>query len=145
MCVNRYRSPTEILGAFSRFDYTLDGNDGMFAIARIVDKAAKTVRADKAYLGKALPFDFVTRPEIEMLMVIKEHALQAWDKASNRNSKLKVSEFCKSSFKYNRLKSRDFLEDYWSDVDELVRCIHEYHQLAKKKGYPYLDLSDLLA
>lgn len=139
------RKPDDILNAFARYDYTLNGNDGMFALARIVDKAARTGRADKHYRGIALPFDFVTRPEIEMLMVIKEGKLRAWNAAREKRPTLKVSEFCKSELRIKSSKSRSYLERYWSDPDELVRCIREYHRIAEKKREPYLDLHDLIA
>ena len=81
----RLRKPADIIARFLRYDYPSEAGDGKLVLARIVDKEAKTGRADRSYHGRVIPFDFVTRPEIEMLAVIKEDAESRWDAARRKD------------------------------------------------------------
>ena len=137
----RLRKPADIIARFLRYDYPSEAGDGKLVLARIVDKEAKTGKADRSYHGRVIPFDFVTRPEIEMLAVIKEDAESRWDAARRKDKQLNVSQFCKAELGLS--KSFAQLEKYWADVDELVWCIGAYHKKHGKSGL--LDISDLLA
>lgn len=119
------RSARDIAAKFLRYDYPSPNGDGQIVVARVTDKEPKKGKADKALAGRAIPIDFITRPEIETLVVIAEGAQQKWERARSRNRQLKISEFCKGELGLPDVKKETFLVEYWSDVDKLVRCIRE--------------------
>lgn len=48
-------------------------------------------------------------------------------------TKMKPSEYCKAVLKMKQVKSRDFVENYFSDVDKLKSAIKAYSRTAKKR------------
>lgn len=139
------RGTRDIAAKFLRYSYPSPNGDGKILLARITDKEAKTGRADKVLSARAIPVDFVTRPEIEALIVIGENAQREWDKAREKTPTLKISSFCIESLGLKDVKAEAFLRDYWADVNKLVSCIEQYHRLSVKRGRKNFDLSDLVA
>lgn len=145
-------SAKDILDRFGSLSYCSDeciANDDQFVIARIRDRKSEGCRLDRKLKGRAIPIDFLTYPEIEMLIVLREGLLPEFDKAK-RKQKMKVSDFCNSlplARGYKTVKSYKFLNDYWSNVDDLVDAILEYRKrLPKSKRLdPHQPtLSDML-
>ena len=59
-------------------------------------------------------------------------------------SHTKPSNFCKDRLKLSSVKSKEFIEDYFDDIDDLLNAIKEYKRLA---NIPKNEacLADLLA
>ena len=49
---------------------------------------------------------------------------------SKVKSKTKPSEFCKNILKFSKVKSTEFITDYFSNVDDLINAIFEYKRLS---------------
>ena len=80
----------------------------------------------------------ITAPEIEMLII---HAEGAYDQF--KRSGKKPSEFCKSNLHMHDVKSYDFVEEYFSNPQTLVKAIKEYRRTANIPRGEY-GLYDLL-
>lgn len=107
-------------------------------IIRVLDSRKEKFNLSKAYLGKIEVVNIITAPEIEMLIVIKENKYKQF-----KSSKIKPSEFCKAKLKMKDVKRYEFIKAYFSDVEDLLKCIYEYRRLSKlKKGE--LTLWDLV-
>lgn len=98
------------------------------SIYRILDSRRETFKLRKAYQSKVDVINVITAPEIEMLIIVHERKFSEYSKVK---SNTKPSEFCKNSLKYSEVKSTKFIEDYFSDIDVLVRAIEEYKRLSK--------------
>lgn len=115
------RSARQIELKYLGFDY----GDKTLSIVRILDSRNETFRLGSLYRDRFPVFDICTCPEIEILSVIKE---EAWDEYAKVSSRMKPSEFCAQKLKLHRIKSPDFLMDYW-DIETLVNCILTYQRL----------------
>ena len=62
-----------------------------------------------------------------MLIIIHEGLYSEYSKVK---SKTKPSEFCKENLKYSDVKSTDFIENYFSNVTELIEAIKEYKRVS---------------
>lgn len=69
------------------------------------------------------------------------HSESAYDKF--KRSGKKPSEFCKTDLRMHDVKSYDFVMDYFSDPQTLVKAIKEYRRTANIPTGEY-SLSDLL-
>lgn len=98
------------------------------SIYRILDSRSEEFKLRKIYANKVDVVNVVTAPEIEILVIIKENKHSDFLKYKNR---LKPSEYCSQMLKMSDVKSQTFLEEYFSDVDELVRVIKKYRSLHK--------------
>lgn len=99
-------------------------------ILRILDSRKENFKLSKAYKDKIDVINIITAPEIEMLIIHNENKYTEYKK-----SKMKPSEFCKSKLKLKKVKSYDFVIDYFSDIDALIECISKYKQSSQiKKG-----------
>ena len=103
----------------------------------ILDSHSEKFKLSKQYRDKVNVYKFITSPEIEMLVIIKEGR---YDDFNKKKSKTKPSTYCKEVLKFKNVKTRDFVKEYFSDVDELVKCIQTYKSKSKdfKKGEKYL-------
>ena len=45
-------------------------------------------------------------------------------------SHIKPSNFCKDRLKFSSVKSKEYIEDYFADIDDLLNAIKEYKRLA---------------
>ena len=73
---------------------------------------------------KPVYITLTTRPEIEILAIIKEGAYRDWTHVNN----MKPSEFCKEKLGLHKIKQYAFLRQYWNDADELCRVIEQYRR-----------------
>jgi len=118
--------------------YLRKGFDKTITVLRILDSRSESFRLSKAYVDKVSVIDIITAPEIEMLIICSEGKYKEFKK-----SKMKPSEFCKIALKFSSVKSYDFVKDYFSDTDKLIKSIHEYRRVSNiKRGE--ITLSDLL-
>lgn len=131
------RAANTIQDTFLGYDY-----DQSVAIVRILDSRRERFRLASPYSEVVPVLNCYTTPEIEMLAIIKEDALDRYGKrAKNR---VKPSDFCKKELGLSRIKSERFLRDYWSDADELCRCLRKYRSIHKVESKDELVIADLL-
>lgn len=98
-------------------------------ILRILDSRSERFHLSRLYRARYGVYDVYTRPEIEMLMILAEDKRKGF-----QSSKLKPSEFAATLFPRQKIKSRMFLEDYYSDSGKLLQAIRMYAQDAGHKG-----------
>lgn len=114
-------------------------------IYRIGDK-----QTDKLVIPKELNkivlkeniYKYCTKPELEIMLIIHENMIKEFNK-SNRTPK----SFAKDKIKLNGRKydqSNEFLESYYSNVDDLINDIIEYKRIKKDHNKDELYLADLL-
>lgn len=97
-------------------------------VYRILDSKKENFKLRKIYENKIKVINVITKPEIEILVIIKENKYADFMKYK---SSLKPSQYCKSKLKFHNVKKEKFLENYFHDVDELERVIKEYKRLHK--------------
>ncbi|KFI97577.1 hypothetical protein [Bifidobacterium stellenboschense] len=112
------------------------------AIIRILDSRKEQFHLSYPYSETVPVFNCYTRPEIEMLAIIKENEFGRYNKRAK--NKAKPSEFCKKTLGLGNIKNESFLRRYWSDADELCRCLLEYRRLHKPERDNELTIADLL-
>ncbi|MDD6462292.1 MAG: hypothetical protein PUF51_07615 [Bifidobacteriaceae bacterium] len=130
------RKASTIEETFLMFDY-----EQPVLIARILDSLGEKFKLSYPFETSTSVMDFHTRPEIEMLAIIKEGAEQ--DYLHRKKSAMKPSEYCKKVLGLTHIKQEDFLQRYWADPDELCECIRSYahsHKMEKDEH----SLADLL-
>ena len=103
-----------------------------------MDSRRENFNLSKEYYPKVSVIDIITAPEIEMLIIFNENKYNEFKK-----SKMKPSEFCKTELKLSKVKNYDFVKDYFSDIDKLLKSIHEYRSVSNIKRGEY-TLFDLL-
>ena len=81
--------------------------------------------------------NIITAPEIEMLIVFSEGKFLEFKK-----KRIKPSEFCKD-IGYKNVKSPEFINNYFEDVNKLIKAINEYKRVSNIKKGEY-TLADLL-
>lgn len=140
----RIRPAVEIAKNFLTRAYSQD-----IAILRILDKENDVFKIPKVYqINRNIKIlSVVTKPEIEILHIIAEGLLNDFQRAKRRNKNLRPSEFfqghvTKNFPKSTKIKSSDYVENFYSDIEKLVKAIKTYHQQVSQNAY---DLSDLLA
>ncbi len=108
-------------------------------VLRILDSRNENFKLSKAYKDKVAVIDVITAPEIEMLIICNENKYIEFHKYK---SNMKPSEFCKTKLNFSRVKDYEFVKDYFSDTEKLLKSIHEYRRVSKiKKGeYTLFDL-----
>lgn len=95
-------------------------------IYRILDSRNENFKLRKAYEKKVNIINVVTAPEIEMLIICNEGRYREF-KCSGE----KPSTYCKRVLKYKNVKSYDFVYKYFSDIDVLIKTLHEYRRISK--------------
>lgn len=114
--------------------------DWPVTILRVVDSRSERFRLKSLYASRFKVMSFVTRPEIEMLTIIRTGRFKEYSKVK---SSVKPSVYCKQQLGMRDIKSRQFLENHWADVDVLVDAILKYRRLANLKSGE-LCLADLI-
>ncbi|AWW28442.1 MULTISPECIES: hypothetical protein [unclassified Acetobacterium] len=107
-------------------------------VLRILDSRRERFTLSPLYKDKVSVINIITAPEIEMLIIINENKYFQYKK-----SNMKPSEFCKSELKLKGVKSYSFVYSYFSDINKLIHCIHEYKRISKIINNEY-TLYDLL-
>lgn len=118
--------------------YLRKGFTDKITVLRILDSRKEKFNLSKAYAAKIDVINVVTAPEIEMLVIFNEGKYTEF-----KNSGRKPNEFCKVHLKYHYVKSAEFIKDYFSDIDSLVKAIREYKRVSKIRNGEYA-LADLL-
>ncbi len=80
----------------------------------------------------------ITAPEIEMLVIFAEKKYAAF-----KNSRKRPSDFCTQDLGLGNVKSRDFVQQYFQDVDLLIAAIKEYKRISHRAKGEYA-LANLL-
>lgn len=138
----RKRKAREIADEYFSMDYETDGAQGL-TVARIVDSHAAKFEFPRRQQNGTKVLSFLTRPEIEMLLIHAESAYSDWLKASRRNRQLKPSDFCKQQLGFADVKKGEFLREYWGNPGDLVDAVRAYAENCKRKPGE-LALADLL-
>lgn len=117
--------------------YLRKGFDNQISVVRILDSRREEFRLSKAYAHKIDVVNVITAPEIEMLIIHNEGAYEQFKRSGK-----KPSDFCKIDLRMHDVKSYDFVKEYFSDPDTLVRAIKEYRRTANIPNgeYTLLDL-----
>ena len=136
----RLRKAKDIQKEFLWTDYP----DGLL-IARVVDVNPGKLVFNKPYrLRDIRVLDFITRPEIERLILVKEGQLGAFEARRGRERQLNASDWCEQKLGLPNVKSKEFLEAYWHDAHELMDCIRKAQSSLGGKRSGELGLVDLL-
>lgn len=98
----------------------------------IHDSRSERFNLSKAYAQKVDVKNVITAPEIEKLIICNEERYTDYEKKARKNPKLKPSSYCKSEFKYK--KNYEFVKAYFSDIQVLVKALHEYRRISKVRG-----------
>lgn len=137
----RKRSGKQIEAQFLQRDY---GNDPII-ILRVLDSRNENFNLSPIYQervenGEIQIINILTRPEIEMLIILNEGN---YEKYSKVKSQIKASDYCKSELELGNVKSKRFVNSYFEDTADLVKSLKMY-----KKNQPNRQefcLYDLLA
>lgn len=100
--------------------------DRPLLIIRIADSTSDRFRIPRGYEHTAQVVDLNTKPEIEMLVIIHEGQ---YGRYTNGSPRLKPSDYCKTTLGMPRVKSRTWLERYWSTPGDLEHALREYARL----------------
>ena len=107
-------------------------------VLRILDSRREQFKLSKAYAGKIDVVNVITAPEIEMLVIFAEGQYDEYKK-----SKKKPSAFCKEDLRMGDVKSAQFVESYFADIEVLISAIREYRRVSNVQRGEYA-LADLL-
>ena len=89
----RTRSAAKIAEQYFSMDYGVDGAEGL-TVARIIDSRSAKFEFPKRKQNGTKVLSFVTRPEIEMLVIHNEGAFSRWQSSSRKDRQLRPSDFC---------------------------------------------------
>lgn len=119
--------------------YLRKGYREKITVLRILDSRRERFKVSKAYEHKiAAVYNVITAPEIEILIILNEGRYDAY-----KRSRKKPSDFCKEDLKMGNVKSREFVNNYFSDVNCLIVAIREYYRVSNMPSGEYA-LIDLL-
>ena len=134
----RYLCNANIVSALERYNQPVK-------IYRIIDKKENLAipKQIKHIVPKEEVYDYITKPELEILLIINENLYGKFSNMSN----CKASVFAKENILYNGKryeKTEKFLRDYYGGKKSflLLKKIKEYKK--KKKKQKDLFLADLL-
>ncbi|MDO5378572.1 MAG: hypothetical protein Q4G52_09585 [Clostridia bacterium] len=106
--------------------YLRKGFQDKITVMRVLDSRRENFKISKAYEHKIEVINVITAPEIEMLIILNERKYDIY-----RRSRKKPSDFCKEYLKMSSVKSRKFVEDYFSNTNRLIEAIREYRRISK--------------
>lgn len=109
-------------------------------VVRVHDSVKEKFVISRIYSTKISRIDsYITRPEIEMLIIIAENK---YDEYKNKYiSDTKPSDYCKQVLKFRNVKKYDFVQDYFKDINLLIDTLHKYKRI---KDDAYLCIYDLV-
>ena len=113
-------------------------------VAHVLDHIDYDVHLEnvrKVYKSKIEFINVITAPEIEMLIIIHKGMYSDYYKVKSHTN---PSDFCKDRLKLSSVKSKEFIEDYFADIDDLLSAIKKYKRLANIPKNE-VCLADLLA
>lgn len=130
---------------FAKENLEMDYGDRGIIILRILDSKKEGFNLGKVYdervkSGEIQIYNILTRPEVEILMIINEGHYQ---KFTNRSGDISANIYCKRELKMgNKVKSAKFVSDYF-DIDILINSIRKYKELhSTNDEYCLFDLLD---
>lgn len=107
-------------------------------VLRILDSRRENFNLSKAYVDKIKVINVITAPEIEMLVIFHENKYTEFKRSGK-----KPSSYCKEDLGFSSVKSKEFIENYFSNIDELVAAIIEYKRVSNVQRNE-VTLADLL-
>lgn len=114
--------------------------DQKLYIVRVIDSRSEQFNLKEPYRCQVEEIiSVITAPEIEILLIVSEEKYDDFC----RSGIDKPSDYCKTLFKNKKIKSREFISDYFKNSRHLVEAIKEYHGLHKQKNKE-ASLYDLL-
>jgi len=131
---------------FARENLEMDYGKRHINILRILDSKREKFNLGKVYderiqEEKIRIFDILTRPEIEILIIINEGH---YEKFTNRKGDIGASTYCKKELKMREVKNKKFVSSYFNDIDILINSIKRYKELhSGKNEYCLFDLLDI--
>ena len=130
--VTRKRSARDIQSSFLNQEYEKTVN-----ILRILDSPKDTFKLAPLYVDRFPVHNIYTRPEIEMLLIIAEGQVEKY--LQKDKTRYKPSSYCAEIlFPGEHIKSRDFIQRYFTDIDKLHNAIRLYHEQPGKRGEAHL-------
>ena len=99
---------TRSAAAFEQ-QYLRKGFQDKITVLRVLDSRRENFKMSKAYEHKIDVINVITAPEIEMLIILNEGKYDAY-----KRSRKKPSDFCKEDLRMSGVKSRVFVEKYFS-------------------------------
>ena len=130
--VTRKRKSSEIQSSFLNRAYQRRVN-----ILRILDSKKDSFKLPSLYAERYPVHNIYTRPEIEMLLIIAEGQSKKY--LQKEKSRYKPSAYCAEVlFPGKHIKSREFIQDYFTDINKLHNAIRLYHEQAGKQGEAHL-------
>ncbi len=118
--------------------YLRKGFTEKITVLRILDSRRENFNLSKAYVDKIKVINVITAPEIEMLVIFRENKYTEFKRSGK-----KPSIYCKEDLGFSNVKSKDFIENYFSNIDELVAAIIEYRRVSNVQRNE-ITLADLL-
>lgn len=118
--------------------YLRKGFSEKITVLRILDSRKERFKLSRAYEHKVDVINIITAPEVEMLVIFNENMYKDFKK-----SRKKPSIFCKEDLHFRNVKSTDFVQSYFHDMDILVHSIIEYRRISNVPNGEY-SLLDLL-
>lgn len=120
---------------FAKENLEMDYGERHINILRILDSKRESFSLGKVYeervkSGEIQIFNILTRPEIEMLIIINEGHYQ---KFTNKKGSINANVYCKTELNMSDVKSVKFVSDYFSDIDILINSIKKYKELHSRK------------
>jgi hypothetical protein len=105
-------------------------------ILRIIDSSKEKFPLGKAYIDRYVVKECLTKPEIEILVILDADILNEFNKVK---SKIKPSSFCKAKLKHKDIKDKDFMTNYF-DISRLLKVLKEYKRVNKNDHLTIYDL-----
>lgn len=115
--ITQARSAKKIEPTYFNVDYELP-----VKIVRLLDSLNERFKTSKLYEGRYSVINIHTRPEIEILSILKEEEYKAWKKSNK-----KPSDYCLENLKLGDIKSASFLEEYW-DAESIMQAAQSYKE-----------------
>ncbi len=121
---------------FAGENLEMDYGERHINVLRILDSKSENfnlgpVYDEKIQSGEIRIFDILTRPEIEILIIINEGHYQ---KFTNRKGGIKASTYCKKELNIEDVKSKNFVSNYFNDANILINSITRYKNLHQVEG-----------
>lgn len=116
----------------------LDYGTQELVILRVIDSKSENFPLSKPYRGRFDIVTAITKPEIEILLIIAQDDYQDFCKMKSRE---KPSEFCKRVYGMSKLKTQGFMRTYFSDVEQLIYVLSKYKSMNNdRNGYTIWDM-----
>ena len=119
--ITRKRKASEIQEEYLHYEY-----DWPVCILRILDSLRERFSLGPLYRDRYPVVSVYTRPEFEMLTIIRSGRYSDFAKVKSR---MKPSQYCAEVLKLPSIKRTEFLQDYW-DATSLAAAAIEYRRLA---------------